>query len=216
MSLRCSVRAFAALVLSLAGCQGPAPVTPEVLPPGVYTASPIAPEIHGAGVELIRVQVEADVSQVHEALIAAGAQRDTTAQEWRSGLEALTIDTAVFEPLLRSLHPVGTPDVTWMGTPVRWVRVGGDSACTISARGWPLSMESSAVGVVDVRVETSEPLRRERLVLPGQMLVLVPGGTQYPLSTGGQVTSSPITSLLTRGGTTVIAFRPRFGPVSPG
>ena len=183
---------------------------PPSLPPGVHAASPIAPHIRGAGIEMIVVTLDASAPDIHEAIVAAGGQRDTTTAEWARGLEVITLDSAVLDPLLRSLHPSSTPRVTWLGIPVRWSTAIKTSGCALHVRGWPLSMESGEAAVVDVRLDMPDGCRRERLLLPNQALLMVPGGPQFPLPMGAQVTPGPVSGLMVGSGVTVVAFRPRF------
>jgi hypothetical protein len=173
-------------------------------------ASPIVPSIHGAGVELLVLTVEATPAEIHEAIMAVGGQRDTTTQEWARGLEVITLESQVLDPLLRSLHPTTAPSVTWLGIPVRWTTALRNSVCAIRVRGWPLSMESGEVALVDVVVDMPDGCRRERLLLPNQVLFLVPGGQAFPLPMGGQVTPGPLSSLMANGQVKIVVLRPRF------
>jgi len=218
-SSRTSLLVALVALVSASGCSTPsgragtsigAAGSPPAFPPGVRVASPIAPEIRGAGVELIVVRVEASPAEIHDAIMAAGGQRDTTSEEWARGLEVVTLHGSAFEPLLRSLHPSSSPSVTWLGIPVRWRTALRNSACRLQVRGWPLSMEVGEAAVIDVIVDMPDGCRRERLLLPDQVLLMVPGGAQFPLPMGAQVTPGPLTSLMANAPVTVVAFRPRF------
>ena len=199
---------------SAQGSRGQQAQTPQqrfaARPPGVHLASPIAPHIRGAGVEMIVVTLDASTADIHEAIVAAGGQRDTTTAEWARGLEVITLDSTVLDSLLRSLHPSSTPRVTWLGIPVRWATAMQTSECGLHVRGWPLSMESGEAAVVDVRLDMPDGCRRERLLLPVQALLMVPGGAQFPLPMGAQVMPGPVSSLMVGSGVTVVGFRPRF------
>ena len=167
-------------------------------------------EIRGAGVELLTIEVEATTAEVHEALVAAGGQRDTTAEEWHRGLEVITLDEASFQPMLRALHPVRTPTLTWLGVPVRWTTALRSQEGRIQVRAWPLSMEVGEAAIVDVALDFANALRRERLLLPGQVLVLAPGGSAFPLDPQGQPAPGPVTRALVGRNVQLLAFRPRF------
>ncbi len=206
MRLTCAMSMGVMLVL--AGCVQTSPTPSGSGVNMARAATPITPQIHGAGVEAITVHVEASLAEVHEALQTIGGQRDTTVDEQRTGIEVLAMDDAALEPLLRSLHPVDVPSVTWMGFPVRWVPVHHWSAGTMHVRAWPLSLEASEAAAVELHYP---PVRRERLVMPGTVLVVVPAGSRWPLPADGRPADTPLAGSLSTPHVQLIVFRPRFG-----
>jgi hypothetical protein len=167
-------------------------------------------QVRGAGVELLMIEVEATPAQVHEALVAAGGQRDTTAEEWHRGLEVITLDESAFAPMLRALHPVQAPSLTWLGVPVRWTTAIQSPEGRIVVRAWPLSLEVGEAALIDVALDFANALRRERLLLPGRVLVLAPGGSAFPLDPQGQPAPGPVTRAMVGRNVRLLAFRPRF------
>jgi hypothetical protein len=170
----------------------------------------MAPIVRGAGVEALVMRVEASPGEIHEALVAAGGQRDTTAMESKAGLEVITMDDSALEPTLRALHPIDAPSLTWLGMPVRWSKLLLWPDGHIAVRAWPLSLEDGEAASLDLHVAIASPLRRERLLLPGQVLLLVPGGDTFPLDLEQPVTPGPLARGMAVGAPVVMVFRPRF------
>ena len=199
--------------LAGAGCaaqhEAPDPTVP-LDTHGARGASPMAPAVDGIGVEALVVQVQASPGEVHEALVAVGAQRDTTPPEAQARVEVLVIDEAVLDPVLRAVHPVEVPVLTWLGMPVRWVDLKIAPDVTLQARGWVLSLEAGDGAVVDLAMHAPARLRRERMVLPGQVLLMAPGGGTWPLDADDQPLAGPLASGGARGTSHLVVFRPRF------
>jgi len=170
----------------------------------------MAPSIRGTGVEAFVVRVEASPFEMHEALVAAGGQRDTTSAEAQAGLEVITLDASAFEPTLRALHPVDAPELIWLGMPVQWSTVLRWPQGSIDVRAWVLSLEDGEAAAVDLHVNVDPPLRRERLLLPGQVLVLVPGGDTFPLPEEQAVRAGPLAQGMAGDDPVLVAFRARF------
>lgn len=180
------------------------------LPAGVRVASGMAPAMQGTGVEAFVVRVEASPFEMHEALVAAGGQRDTTSAESQAGLEVITLDASAFEPTLRALHPIDAPELTWLGMPVQWSTLLRWPQGSINVRAWVLSLEDGEAAAVDLHVAVDPPLRRERLLLPGQVLVLVPGGDSFPLPWDQAVRAGALAGGMAGDVPVLVAFRPRF------
>ena len=208
------VRPVGGLALLCLSCSGGcATVTRAAtvhLPPGIRTATGIARAVRGTGVEVFVVRVEASPAEMHEALVAAGGQRDTTSAESQAGLEVITLDASVFEPTLRAMHPVNAPELTWLGMPVQWSTVLRWPQGSIDVRAWILSLEDGEAAAVDLHVAINPPLRRERLLLPGKVMVLVPGGEIFPLAWDQAVRPGPLAQGMAGDVPVLVAFRPRF------
>ena len=89
-----AIRLCVLLIGCSGGCSSTAPHVGVAMPSGTRPAAGMSPMVRGAGVEALVMRVEASPGEIHEALVAAGGQRDTTAMESKAGLEVITLDAS--------------------------------------------------------------------------------------------------------------------------
>lgn len=170
----------------LGGCGGTGttePAAPVRMPPGSRGPVPLTLRVQGEGTAMHPVYVDATIGEVHEALIRASSRRVTGTDAEAAGLEILVFDERTVDSLIRAVRPMESPELTWMGVPVRWHTAASAAGCDLHVRSWPIITELGPRCVVDYRLhsETEGEVRDELLLVPGEAMAFVAGGPGWPV-----------------------------------
>jgi hypothetical protein len=167
-------------------------------------------DVEGSGFAIRTHDTNQPLERVHEIVEAMPAERLTDAQWERSGLEVIRLRESDVPELLFRLPASGSPGLVWHGQALNWrnlqppaVPVGDRVMVTdaqeddtlrggragLSGRGWLVMTLDGPRLLIEVapRIELAgqssqqfDGLRREFLIGPGDVLLLVAGSGQWP------------------------------------
>ena len=177
------IRAALVLLLGMGSCasssQSPAPIQPL----GTDVPIPLAPVIRGEGVEVRHVRGQANIEDVHRALIAASGRRVTNEALQAAGYEVHAVDLQVIDAVSRSFLPTSMPNIGWLGMPVIWRQLAGNERGQLLVRTWPMLTELGPRIVVELIAQQPEEnavVRTEYLLPPGDGLIVAPSRGRWP------------------------------------